>query len=124
MLRALALISTLALAPGLAHGDGHLAGAPMPSLKSYPSGECRVVTQTEVVHGVRVHRSQRVGCDTPERTGESRPVAVAPEVRVTINSGFALAPRRFGTSPYVLGSPGWSRARDRQTGYLVGAPRP
>ena len=124
MLRTFALFSTLALASGLAHGDDHLAGAPTPSVKSYNSDACRMVTQTEVVNGVRVHRSQRVGCDTLQRCEASRPAGVAPSISVTINSGFALAPRRFGTSPYVLGSPGWSRARDRQTGYLVGAPRP
>lgn len=121
MLRALALISALALAPTLAHADHKLAGGPIPNVTAHSTGACHMETSTETVHGVRIQRSRPVGCERRARVSERASTSVRP-IEVTVNTRVNLAPRRRGTSRYVLGSPGYWRGTGTRDNYVLGAP--
>ncbi|MEM1150057.1 MAG: hypothetical protein AAGI03_05815 [Pseudomonadota bacterium] len=119
MLRSLVLVSAVALVPAISYADGHLAGGPMPTVTSHSVGECQTITTTEVVRGVRIHRSRTVGCEpkaSPEResTESSRPV------EITVNTRVNLAPPRRGTTRHVAGAPGYWKGTGTRENYVLG----
>ncbi|MEL6567091.1 MAG: hypothetical protein AAFQ22_01650 [Pseudomonadota bacterium] len=123
MFRALTALTFASALAGLAHADGHLAGGPMPSVTAHGAAACHSKTTTETVHGVRVHRSEPVGCAMPARepTSQRSPTS---RVAVTVNNRINLAPRRRGTRNVLVGAPGYWRGTGTRKGYVLGAPTP
>ncbi|MEM1105306.1 MAG: hypothetical protein AAGH87_02875 [Pseudomonadota bacterium] len=123
MLRVAASLALAAALPVAAVADGHLAGAPIPEVSRSAAGDCRMDVTTQVENGVRVHRSAPVGC-APARAATPTPAQAGQSVDVNVKAEIFAGPRRFGTDPFVLGSPGFQRAREGKTGYVLGSPRP
>lgn len=82
-----------------------------------------MATSSETVHGVRIQRSKPVGCEQQVRRTEPATAALRP-IEVNVNTRVNLAPRRRGTSRYVLGSPGYWRGTGTRDNYVLGAPTP
>lgn len=121
MPRALIALCALAAYPLAAYADGQLAGAPAPEVQRSAIAGCESRTWTETAHGVRVQRSTRAAC-TQTAQAPAVSEAAPTSVNVTVTTNLNTVSRRYGASPYVVGSPRWMRAKRRNASYVLGSP--
>lgn len=121
MHRTLIALYIAGIIAGAAHADGHLAGAPMPTMTAHGAGDCRVETTTETVHGVRIHRSRPIGCEGPTGAAAA-PAPAGSAISVRADARVIFQSRRRSTSLNALGAPGHLRGTRVRENSVLGAP--